>query len=75
MAKKKLKNLLRRTRVFNLEHPTFKNANLEHPAGKPEALTILPRQVVEVHPDVLNCREVAACLNPKVGRPTLRVIG
>lgn len=72
---KQLRNLKRRMRVFNLEHPTFVNAAGEHPVGKPESLTLLPLEVREVHDDVLLCREVAKALRPIVGRPTLRVVG
>lgn len=71
----KLKNLLRRMRTFNLEHPTFINDPDHNPAGKPGALTMLSREKVEVHEDALQCREIAAALNPKDGsRPTLRVV-
>lgn len=70
----KLKNLLRRMRVFNLEHPRFMNENAEHPVGKPESLTLLAREVREVPPEALECREIKAGLYPKKGRPTLRVI-
>lgn len=70
----KLKNLKRRTRVFNLEHPAFVNAHGEHGVGKPDTLTMLPKEVVEVRPETLECRQVRAALRPKVGRPTLRVI-
>ena len=75
MALKKLKNLLRRTRAFNLEHPHFVNANGEHPVGKPETLTLLPLEVRDVPEETLQCREIRACLRPPKGRPTLRVIG
>lgn len=71
----KLKNLMRQMRVFNLEHPTFLNQAGLNGVGKPEALTMLSREVVEVHPDVLQCREISSALNPRVGRPTLRVVG
>lgn len=72
----KLKNLQRRMRVFNLEHPTFLNAPGEHPAGHPETLTLLPLEVREVHEDVLLCAEVKAALTDhEIRRPTLRVIG
>lgn len=71
----KLKNLTRRIRSFNLEHPTFKNAPGVNGAGRPESLTMLPRQVLEVHPDTLACVEIRAALNPHgKRRPTLRVI-
>lgn len=71
----KLRNLKKRIRVFNLEHPTFLNRKGEHPVGKPETLTLLPLEVREVEEDVLTCVEVKNALNPKVGRPTLRVVG
>ena len=70
-----LKNLLRRTRAFNLEHPTFVNDPGENGVGKPEALTLLPREQKVVHDDVLMCREIRAALDPLKGRPTLRVLG
>jgi len=71
----KLKNLQRRMRVFNLEHPTFKNAPGGNGAGKPEALTMLSLETQEVHADTLLCAEVKAALNPSKGRATLRVVG
>ena len=74
MAKVKLLNLQRRLRSFNLEHPTFLNQNAEHPVGKPETLTILPREAKVVDADVLLCREIKAALTPRKGRPTLRVV-
>lgn len=70
-----LKNLLRRTRAFNLEHPTFVNDPGENGVGKPESLTLLPREEKTVHDDVLECREVRNALRPSKGRPTLRVTG
>jgi hypothetical protein len=70
--KVKLKNLSRRMRSFNLEHPTFSNVEGENGVGKPEALTMLSREIVEVHEDALLCREVKAALSPRKGRPTLR---
>jgi len=70
-----LKNLLRRTRAFNLEHPTFLNLAGENGVGKPEALTLLPRETKTVHADVLACVEVRNALRPSKGRPTLRVMG
>ena len=69
-----LKNLLRRTRAFNLEHPHFVNQNGEHPVGKPESMTLSPLEAREVPEETLLCREVKACLRPSKGRPTLRVI-
>lgn len=71
----KLMNLKRRMRVFNLEHPTFRNTPGENGAGKPETLTIEPRQAIDVHPDVLECVEIKKALRPSKGRPTLRVLG
>lgn len=70
----KLRNLQRRMRCFNLEHPTFKNAPGNNGAGKPEAMTMLALETVDVHEDTLLCREVKAALNPSKGRPTLRVL-
>lgn len=76
MAMKKLRNMLRRTRVFNLEHPYFLSQQGENGAGKPETLTLLPREVKDVPSQALECQEIKACLSPKDGRrPTLRVIG
>ena len=74
MATVKLLNLQRRTRAFNLEHPTFVNQNLEHPVGKPESLTLLPREAKGVDADVLLCREIKAAIAPRRGRATLRVV-
>ena len=71
----KLRNMKRRLRSFNLEHPTFKNDGAKTAVGKPESITFLPLETKDVHPDVLECREVAAALRPKAGRPTLRVVG
>jgi len=71
----KLKNLLRRTRSFNLEHPHFVNQNGEHPVGKPEALTLLPLEARDVPEEALLCREIKAWLRPSMGRATLRVLG
>lgn len=70
----KLKNLLRRTRVFNLEHATFKNAPGEHPVGKPEVLTLWPLEAKDVHEDTLKCAEVESALSSHNGRATLRVL-
>jgi hypothetical protein len=70
----KLKNLTRRIRSFNLEHPTFVNQQGANGLGKPEALTLLPLEVKEVHADALICREIKGALNPLKGRPTLRVL-
>lgn len=72
----KLQNLQRRMRVFNLEHPTFVQAAGLNGVGKPESLTLLPRETKEVHPDVLLCVEVKAALRPRDQRtrPTLRVV-
>ncbi len=72
----KLKNLKRRLRVFNLEHPTFVDAHGEHGPGRTETLTLMPRETKDVHPDVLKCVEVASALDHSKGRrPTLRVAG
>lgn len=71
---KKLKNLKRRMRCFNLEHPTFVNEQGDNGIGKPEALTMRSLEIVEVHDDALLCREIKAALTPKTGRPTLRVL-
>ena len=71
----KIKNLKRQVRVFNLEHPTFVNKAGEHPVGKPETLTLLPLEAVEIHEDAALCAEIRAALRPLKGRPTLRVIG
>lgn len=69
-----LKNLLRQARVFNLEHPTFVDAEGEHPAGKPESMTLWPLEAREVPEDALKCAEVASALSDLNGRATLRVI-
>lgn len=75
MATVKLLNLQRRMRSFNLEHPTFVNQNAEHPVGKPESLTLLPRETKTVDEDVLLCREIKSALTPRGRRrPTLRVV-
>ena len=71
----KLMNLQRRMRVFNLEHPTFVNEPGANGAGKPESLTMLSRETMDVHADVAECAEVKSALNPSKGRPTLRVVG
>ena len=70
----KLKNLTRRMRCFNLEHPTFLAQQGDNGTGKPETLTLLPLEVKEVHADVLECREVKFALNPSKGRAILRVL-
>lgn len=71
----KVRNLLRRMRVFNLEHPHFTSTQGENGLGKPETLTMLAHEVRELPEEVLECREVKAALKPKKGRPTLRVVG
>lgn len=73
----RLKNLLRRMRVFNLEHPVFVNAPGANGVGKAEALTMLPLQTMTLPAQVLECVEIkAAMLKHKKGRlPTLRVVG
>jgi len=71
----KLKNLLRQTRVFNLDHPTFLGTAGEHPVGKPETLTLFPLEARDVHDDVIKCAGVKSALAPTNGaRPTLRVL-
>lgn len=70
----RIKNLKRRMRSFNLEHPTFTKAVGSNGQGKPESLTLLALQIKEVHEDVLKCVEIRNALAPKNGRPTLRVI-
>ena len=70
-----LRNLQRRMRVFNLEHPTFVNQEGDNGLGKPESLTLLPLEVRDVHEDMLSCVEIKSALGPSKGRPPLRVIG
>jgi len=70
----KLKNLKRRMRAFNLEHPTFVNTTGANGTGKPEVLTMRAHEVSEVHEDALLCAEIKNALNPTKGRPTLRVL-
>lgn len=70
----KLKNMQRRLRTFNLEHSAFVDADGEYPAGKPEVLTLMPKEVKVVRPEVLECREIRAALYPKNDRPTLQLI-
>ncbi len=71
----KLKNLLKRMRVFNLEHPYFVSSEGKRGVGKPESMTMLPLEVVEVPEAAAKCREIASALRPKDGRrPTLRVL-
>ena len=70
---KNLMNLKRQMRVFNLDHPSFLLTEGEHAVGKPETLTLLAREVKEVPDEALECREIRGALNPKKGRPTLRV--
>lgn len=70
----KLKNLLRRRRAFNLEHSSFVEAKGDNGKGKPEVLTVGPREIVEVPSTVLHCREIKSALKPQKGRPTLRVV-
>jgi len=71
----KLLNLLRRPRVFNLERAHFTESTGLNGIGEPESVTLLARETVEVHPEVLLCREVEAALRPPSGgRPTLRVV-
>ena len=69
-----IKNLLKRTQVFNLEAPEFMNVNGEHPIGRPETVTFLPLESKTLHEAALRCREIKAALatHPK-RRPTLRV--
>ncbi len=69
-----LKNLLRQTRVFNLERPAFVAAAGEHPAGKPESMTLWPMEAREVSEETLKCAEVASALSSLNGRATLRVL-
>ena len=71
---KKLMNLKRQMRVFNLDHPAFLLIEGDHPVGKPETLTLLAREVREVPDEALLCREIRGALNPRKGRPTLRVL-
>lgn len=75
MATVRIKNLLRRMRVFNLEHPHFVNTTGEHPVGKPEAVTFLALEEKELPQEALQCREIKKALtrHPK-RRPTLRVL-
>lgn len=70
----KLMNMKRQMRSFNLEHPDFVNKNGEHPVGRPETLTMLPREVKVVPKAALECSEIRAALRPLKGRPTLRVL-
>lgn len=71
---KKLKNLARRIRVFNLEHPDLVNIDGDNGRGNPESLTLMPLEVKEVPESALECREIKAALQPSKGRPTLRVL-
>jgi len=70
----KLKNLTRRIRSFNLEHPAFVNAQGDNGVGKPESLTMMPLEAKDVPDEALECREIRACLKPSKGHPTLRVL-
>lgn len=70
----KIKNLTRQMRVFNLEHPAIRLEQGDNGVNKPESLTLLPLEVKAVRPEVLECAEVKAALNPKKGRATLRVL-
>lgn len=72
----KLRNLVRRTRAFNLEHPTFLAMEGDNGVGKPEVLTLLPFESQAVHEDALHCVEIKKALTARPGRPaTLRVVG
>lgn len=75
MAKVRLKNLQRRRVCFNLEAPYFVDQQGVNGAGKPEVLMLAPRGVALVSDKVLECYEIKSALNPRRGRPTLRVIG
>lgn len=61
----KLLNATSRTRVFNLEAPFFRARN----GGRPEALSMVPRERADVPGQVLECAEVASA----VAAGTLRV--
>lgn len=75
----KIRNLIRQSRVFNLEHPEFVNRTGDHsgstPAGQPEAVTFQPLEVKELPASACECAEIKAALtrHPK-RRPTLRVV-
>lgn len=69
-----LKNLTRRIRSFNLEHPKFVGEAGDNGIGKPESLTLLPLETKVVDIEALSCAEIKAALNPTKGRPTLRVL-
>lgn len=69
-----LKNLTRRIRSFNLEHPKFVAEAGDNGLGNPESLTLLPLEAKVVPDEALLCREIKAALNPTKGRPTLRVL-
>ena len=71
---KKLMNLKRQMRGFNLDHPAFLLSEGEHPVGRPETLPLLAREVKEVPDEALECREIRGAMYPKKGRPTLRVL-
>ena len=71
----KIKNLKRRMRCFNLEHPSFLTTAGSNGVGKPESLTMLPKETVEVDDAVLMCAEIKAALKPRNARPSLRIVG
>lgn len=63
MSEVALKNLLRQPRAFNLEHPFFRQRKGANGLGKPEVLSMRPRETVRGLPEeVLMCAEVQAAL-------------
>lgn len=71
----KIRNLLRQSRCFNLEHPDFVNSPTNSAVGMPESVSFLPLEVKELPSAAQECREIKAALtrHPK-RRPTLRVV-
>lgn len=73
MAKIKILNKTRRMLHFNLEHPHFLDQPGQNGVGKPEVLTLLPRETVEIDEAALKCAEVASAVAAKP--PILLVVG
>lgn len=75
MATVKLKNLQRAMRVFNLESPHFVENQGKNGRGKPESVTFLAHQTLELPEQVLECTEIKSALKEtNRRRPTLRIV-
>lgn len=65
-------NKTRRLLHFNLEHRYFVDQEGQNGVGKPEVLTILSREVVEVDEAALACAEVVNALETKALQVVVR---